>query len=672
MGHQAADVPARLEQLREQIRRHNELYYVESRPEISDAEYDRLWRELVSLEEAHPELITPHSPTRQPGGRRAELFAPVEHLIAMLSLDNAMTAEDVAEFEARVRRALPGVTPEYVCEPKIDGLGVALLYEGGRFVRGATRGDGRIGEDITQNLRTIESIPAALAGPLKSAARLEVRGEVYMPREAFARLNAGLEEAGQPVFANPRNAAAGAVRQKDPAVTRARPLEIFLYHVSVLEPPALRTQWERLEALRGSGFPVNPRSERCADLDAVLACFARLETDRDTLGYDADGLVVKVDDLEQQRRLGATAHHPRWAIAYKFAARQATTRVLGITINVGKSGALTPTAQLEPVELAGVTVSNVSLHNEDEVRRKDVRVGDTVLIERAGDVIPYLVQVVTAKRPEPPPEPFCMPTHCPACGGLAARVEGEAVWRCTNTACPAQLRERLFHWGSRRAMDIEGLGEVIIRQLVERGLVRDFADLYGLSVETLAGLERLAEKSAQNLHRAIDASKARGLSRLLNALGIRMVGERAAQLLAARFGTMDRLLAATETEINEIYGIGPQIAQAVTGFLAEPRNRETIERLARAGVAMSEEGHTEGPRPLEGKTLVLTGGLATLSRDQAKDLIIRLGGRVTGSVSKKTDYVIVGEDAGSKADDAKRLGVATLDEAAFLDLVGRP
>jgi DNA ligase (NAD+) len=671
MSHQPTDVEAKLAELRLEIRRHNELYYVESRPEISDAEYDRLWRELIALEEAHPELITPDSPTRQPGGRRAELFAPVEHLVAMLSLDNAMTADDVREFEARVRRALPGATPGYVCEPKIDGLGVALLYEGGRFVRGATRGDGRIGEDITQNLRTIRSIPATLTGPLKGATRLEVRGEVYMPREAFARLNAGLEEAGQPVFANPRNAAAGAVRQKDPAATRARPLEIFLYHVSVLEPPALGTQWERLEALRAGGFPVNPRSERCADLDAVLACFARLEADRDTLGYDADGLVVKVDDLEQQRRLGATAHHPRWAIAYKFAARQATTRVLGITINVGKSGALTPTAQLEPVELAGVTVSNVSLHNEDEVRRKDVRVGDTVLIERAGDVIPYLVQVVTAKRPEPPPEPFRMPGHCPACGGLAARVEGEAVWRCTNTACPAQLRERLFHWGSRRAMDIEGLGEVIIRQLVERGLVRDFADLYGLSVETLAGLERLADKSAQNLHRAIETSKGRGLTRLLNALGIRMVGERAAQLLASRFGTMERLLAATEAEINDIYGIGPQIAQAVTGFLAEPRNRATIERLAAAGVTMREEGHTEGPRPLEGKTLVLTGGLATLSRDQAKDLIIRLGGRVTGSVSKKTDYVILGEDAGSKADDAKRLGVATLDEAAFLDLVGR-
>jgi len=664
------DVGARLDELRREITRHNYLYYAQSRPEISDAEYDRLWRELVALEEAHPELITPDSPTQRPGGQTAEAFAPVEHLVAMLSLDNAMAAEELQEFEARLKRALPGIVPGYVCEPKIDGLGVALLYERGRFVRGATRGDGRIGEDITQNLRTIKSIPPTLVGPLKGAKRLEVRGEVYMPREAFARLNAGLEEAGQPVFANPRNAAAGAVRQKDPAVTASRPLDILLYHVSVLEPPAFHSQWERLEALQASGFPVSPRSERGRTMDEVLAYCIRIEAERDTLAYDADGVVVKVDDLEQQRRLGATAHHPRWAIAYKFAARQATTRVLGITINVGKTGALTPTAQLEPVELAGVTVSNVSLHNEDEVRRKDVRVGDTVLIERAGDVIPYLVQVVTARRP-PDATPFRMPAHCPACGGLAARAEGEAVWRCTNIACPAQLKERLFHWGSRRAMDIEGLGEVIIGQLVDRGLVRDFADLYGLDVDTLAELERMAEKSARNLQRAIEGSRTRGLSRLLNALGIRMVGERAAQLLAARFGTMERLLAATEADINEIYGIGPQIAQAVTSFLTEPRNRATIERLAAAGVVMTEQGHTEGPRPLEGKTLVLTGGLASLSRDQAKDLILRLGGRVTGSVSKKTDYVIVGEDAGSKADDARRLGVATLDEAAFLMLVGR-
>jgi len=665
-----ADAAARIDELREAIHRHNYLYYVENRPEISDAEYDRLWQELVALEQAHPELVTSDSPTQSPGGRRAEAFAPVEHLVAMLSLDNATSPEDLREFEARIRRALPHAKLDFVCEPKVDGLGVALLYERGRFTRGATRGDGRIGEDITQNLRTIKAIPSVLHGPLKDAKRLEVRGEVYMPREAFAKLNAALEEAGETTFSNPRNAAAGAARQKDPKITATRPLDIVLYHVSVLEPAMFASHWERLEALKKSGFAVNPRSERCRDIDAVIAYCQRLEAERDQLAYEADGAVVKVNDLEQQRRLGATAHHPRWAIAYKFAARQATTRVLGITINVGKTGALTPAAQLEPVELAGVTISNVSLHNEDEVRKKDVRIGDTVLIERAGDVIPYLVQVITAKRP-PGAKAFHMPTHCPACGGAAFRPEGEAIWRCTNSACPAQLKERLFHFGSRRAMDIEHLGEMVVGQLVDRGMVKDFADLYGLTVEELAGLERLAKKSARNLYDAIQGSKTRGLSRLLNGLGIRMVGERAAQLLAARFGSMEKLETASEDDINDIYGIGPEIAQSVARFFAEPRNRKIIERLRKAGVVMREEGATEGPKPLDGKVIVLTGGLSSLSRDDAKDLIVRLGGRVSGSVSRKTDFVVVGEDPGSKADDAKRLGVKTLDEAAFLKLVGR-
>ncbi len=665
----AADVAARLDELRQEIHRHDYLYYVLNRPEASDAEYDRLCRELVELEQAHPELITPDSPTQSVGGRRAEAFAPVEHRSAMLSLDNAVSPDDLREFEARLKRALPRATFDYVCEPKIDGLSVALLYTNGRFARGATRGDGRVGEDITQNLRTIQRIPARLPGPLGAARRLEVRGEVFMPRAAFARLNASLEEAGQPVFANPRNAAAGAVRQKDPAITASRPLDVLLYHVSDIEGVALATHWDMLEALRASGLPVNPRSARCADIDAVITYCRALEAARDALDYEADGVVVKVNELEQQRRLGATAHHPRWAIAFKFAARQATTRVVEISINVGKTGALTPAAKLEPVEIAGVTVSNVSLHNEDEIRRKDVRVGDTVLIERAGDVIPYLVQVVTAKRP-PDAAPFTMPTHCPACGAQAFRPEGEAIWRCTNSACPAQLKERLFHFGSRRAMDIEHLGEMVIGQLVDRGLVSEFADLYGLTVPQVTELDRMAEKSAQNLVHAIQGSKDRGLSRLLNALGIRMIGERAAQLLAARFHSMDKLMTATEAEINDIYGIGPQIAQSVTRYFAEPHNRAGLERLRQAGVVMQEEG-VEGPRPLTGKTLVLTGGLHTMTRDQAKDLIVRLGGRVSGSVSKKTDFVVVGEDPGSKADDARRLGVDTLDEAAFCRLVGR-
>ncbi len=665
-----ADAARRIDELRELIRHHDFLYYVENRPEISDAEYDRFVRELRTLEEAHPDLIAPDSPTQRVAGRPVDVFAAVEHKVAMLSLDNAMDPDELREFEARLKRALPGADFEYVCEPKVDGLGVALLYERGQFVRGATRGDGRVGEEITQNLKTVKSIPLTLRTPLRDLRELEVRGEVYMPRAAFQKLNAELEEAGEPTFANPRNAAAGAVRQKDPAITAKRPLDIFLYHVSHAEPFPFKTHWEALDALKVGGFKTNPKAKRCRDLDAVVAYCQALEAERDALGYDADGVVVKVNSLEQQRRLGATAHHPRWAIAYKFAARQATTRVLDIKVNVGKTGALTPAALLEPVELAGVTVSRASLHNEDEVRKKDIRVGDTVLIERAGDVIPYVVQVITSKHP-PGTVPFKMPTHCPACGAKAYRPEGEAIWRCTNAACPAQLKERLLHFGSRRAMDIEHLGEAVVSQLVDRELVRDFADLYHLTVEQLAALERLAEKSAQNLVNAIQASKTRGLARLLNGLGIRYVGERASQLLASHFGTMERLQQASEEEISQIYGIGPQIAQSVAKFFSESANRKTIERLRAVGVTMREEGIGEGPRPLAGKTFVLTGILRGTTRDEAKDLIIRLGGRVTGPVSKKTDYVIVGEEPGSKADDAKRLGIPMLDEAEFLKLVGK-
>ena len=665
-----ADAASRIEELREQIRHHDYCYYVLNRPEVSDAEYDRLIRELRALEGAHPDLITADSPTQRVAGQPVDVFASVEHKAAMLSLDNAMGPDALREFEARIRRALPGARFEYVCEPKIDGLGVALLYEKGRLVRGATRGDGRVGEEVTQNLRTIRSLPLRLTGPLGDTRELEVRGEVYMPRAEFQKLNAALEEAGEPTFANPRNAAAGAVRQKDPAITARRPLDIFCYHVSHADPFPFETHWETLEALKASGFRVNPRSRRCRDMDEVLAYCQSLEAERDALDYDADGVVVKANSRQQQRRLGATTHHPRWAIAYKFAARQATTRVLAIEINVGKTGALTPGARLEPVEVAGVTVSRASLHNEDEIGRKDIRVGDTVLIERAGDVIPYVVQVILAKRP-PEARAFAFPRRCPVCNGRAYRPEGEAIWRCTNAACPAQLKERLLHFGSRRAMDIEHLGEAVVNQLVDRGLVRDFADLYHLTADQLAELERLAQKSAQNLVNAIQASKGRGLARLLNALGIRMVGERVAQLLAGRFGSMERLLDAGEAEIGEIYGIGPQIAQSAARFFSEPQNLKTIERLQAAGVSMEEEGGREGERPLVGKSFVLTGSLASLTRDEAQDLIIKLGGRVIGSVSRKTHYVIVGADPGSKAEEAKRLNVPTLSEAEFLRLVGR-
>jgi DNA ligase (NAD+) len=489
-----------------------------------------------------------------------------------------------------------------------------------------------------------------------------------MPRSEFAQLNRQLEETGEGTFANPRNAAAGAVRQKDPAVTARRPLDLFLYHVSLAETLGFTSYWETLDALRASGLKTNQRAKRCADIDAVIDYCARLEADRDALGYDADGVVVKVDSLEQQRRLGATAHHPRWAIAFKFAARQATTTVQAIEVNVGKTGALTPVAKLEPVELAGVTIRNVSLHNEDEVRRKDVRVGDTVLIERAGDVIPYVVQVVETRRPDGT-KPFAFPDRCPACGGVAARPEGEAYWRCMNVACPAQLRGRLQHFGSRRAMDIEHLGESLVEQLVDRGLVRDFSDLYRLTVEQLAELERMAEKSAQNVVTAIAGSRARGLARLLNALGIRMVGERVAELLAAHFGDLEDIANASEEQIAQIHGIGPEIARAVRTFFVDPDNRALIGKLREVGVTTTQEREAPAPQTLAGKVLVITGTLPNLSRDAARALVVKHGGRVTSSVSKKTDYVVVGESPGSKADDARRLGVKTVDEAELQALV---
>ena len=664
-----ADAAQRITNLREQIHHHDYLYYVEARPEVSDAEYDALMRELRELEASFPDLVTADSPTQRIAGTPTDIFKPVEHHAAMLSLDNATSPDDLREFEARIGRALPGATFSYVCEPKIDGLGVALLYEQGRFVRGATRGDGRTGEDITPNLRTIRSIPQVLRrGALATAAVLEVRGEVFMPRAEFAKLNRALEEAGTPTFANPRNAAAGAVRQKDPAVTARRPLDMFLYHVSRADGHAFASHWDTLDALRVAGFKTNPRAERCQTLDAVVACCERLERDRDALGYDADGVVVKVDALEHQRRLGSTTHHPRWAIAFKFAARQATTMIEAIEVNVGKTGALTPTAKLSPVELAGVTIRNVSLHNEDEIRRKDIRVGDTVLIERAGDVIPYVIQVVLAKRPADT-QPFTFPSQCPACGGVAFRPTGEAYWRCTNSACPAQLKERLRHFGSRRAMDIEHLGDSTIEQLVDTGRVKDFADLYTLTGAEIGALDRFAEKSAENLVRAIGASRERGLARLLNALGVRLVGERVAQLLATRYGSLDAIAAASESELAEVHGIGEEIARSIVAFFKDPTNQRVIERLRAVGLVTDAPVAPAGPKPLAGKTIVLTGSLPMLSREAARELIERSGGRVVSSVSRKTDYVVVGEAAGSKADDARRMGVTMLDEAGLLALV---
>jgi len=662
---------ARVEELRKLIRRHDYLYYVLARPEISDAKYDKLFNELKRLEEQYPELVTSESPTQKVGGEIAEGFAPVRHSSPMLSLDNATSEENVREFEARIKRIMPDAAFKYVCEPKIDGLGVALVYERGAFVRGATRGDGRVGEDVTHNLRTIWNLPKVLRGPLARYERLEIRGEVFMWQAAFQKLNRDLEEAGESAFANPRNAAAGSLRQKDSSITAKRRLDVILYQLAASSPSAnLRTHWEVLEAFRASGLPVSPGARRCRNLDAAIAYHDEMEAKRSELGFESDGVVLKVNSLAQQGVLDVTTRHPRWAIAYKFAARRATTRVLAIEINVGKTGALTPTAILEPVRLAGVSVSRASLHNEDEIRKKDIRVRDTVLIERAGDVIPYVVEVIVPKRP-PDTGPFLFPTRCPVCDGQAYRPEGEAIWRCTNAMCPAQFKERLLHFGSRRAMDIEHLGEAVVNQLVDRGLVKDFADLYHLDVETLASLERLARKSATNLYEAIQRSKGRGLARLLFALGIRHVGEHAAFLFAQHYGSMEKLLSATEEELAEIYGIGPRIASSLTQFLAQKENRRVIERLQDVGVKMTEQTAAGGKKPLAGKTFILTGTLEDFSRDEAKVAIIRLGGRVTASVSKKTHYVVAGADPGSKHDDARRLGIPVLNEAEFKKVIGQ-
>ena len=658
---------ARAEGLRTLLHRHSYLYYVLDRPEIADAEYDRLFNELKVLEASHPDVVTADSPTQRVGGAVAEGFASVAHRAAMLSLDNAYSPEEIREFEARLRRALPGESFAYVCEPKVDGLGVALLYQQGRLVRGATRGDGRMGEDVTQNLKTVRSLPLRLLGPLAELDVLEVRGEVFMSHQAFEGLNRQLEAGGDEPFANPRNAAAGSLRQKDSRITATRPLDFFVYSVSDAAPNPFARHGEAMQALREAGFRINPRSSACADIEAVVAACADLERDRVTLGYDADGVVIKVDSLDQQRRLGATTHHPRWAVACKFPARQAVTTVRKIEVSVGRTGALTPTALLDPVEIAGATIGRASLHNADEIERLDVREGDAVVVERAGDVIPHILRVLPERRPPDAPR-FVFPSACPVCHAAAFRPEGEVVSRCTNSTCPARLKEGLLHYGSRRAMDIEHLGEAVVEQLVDRGLVRDFADLYDLSVEQLAALDRLAEKSAANLCAAIQQSKDRGLARLLFALGIRYVGETVARILATEFGRVARLAEATEAELAAVHGIGPRIAASVSLFFLQSENLELLAALEHAGVRATETASV-GPKPLLGKTFVLTGGLERTTRDEAKSAIQARGGKVASSMSKKTDFVVAGKDPGSKLEDAKRLGVPVLDEAAFQALL---
>ncbi len=667
----AAKVSKRAEALREQLRYHNHRYYVLDDPEIPDAEYDRLLRELQALEAEHPELITTDSPTQRVGAEPLKAFGEVRHEVPMLSLDNAFSLDDMANFDRRVRERIEVEEVVYTAEPKLDGLAVSLLYENGVLVRGATRGDGSKGEDITQNVRTIDSIPLKLMGK-KVPALLEVRGEVFMSHAGFARLTKMAVEQGQKRFVNPRNAAAGSLRQLDPRITAQRPLEIYCYGIGRLEGRALpKHHSEALALLKDLGLRVYPGIETVSGLDGCNDYYTRMEAQRTKLPFDIDGVVFKVDSLQQQEALGFVSRAPRWAIARKFPAQEEMTKVLDINVQVGRTGAITPVARLEPVFVGGVTVTNATLHNEDEVKRKDVRIGDTVMVRRAGDVIPEVVQVVKSKRPKQT-RAFIMPSHCPVCGSEVERAEGEAVARCSGGLyCAAQRKEAIKHFASRRAMDIEGLGDKLVEQLVDQKLIEDIADLYALEADTLAGLERMGEKSAANLVAALEKSKDTQLERFLFALGIREVGEATAQGLAHAFGNLDALMAADEERLLEERDVGPIVAQHIAAFFRQSHNRDVIDKLIAAGIHWpAVEVPAADQQTLAGKTFVLTGTLETLSRNDAKARLQALGAKVTGSVSKKTDYVVAGADPGSKLTKAEELGVEILDEDQLLGLLG--
>jgi len=660
----------RVEELRALLHHHIYLYYVLDRPEISDEEYDRLFRELRSLEEEWPDLVTLDSPTQRVGAPPLAEFATHTHRQAMLSLANAFGPEDLRAFDKRIRRMLgmdEEESIEYLCELKIDGLAVSLTYVEGVLTVGATRGDGAQGEDITPNLKTIRSIPLRLFGekaPIPSF--VEVRGEVFMLRQEFDRVNREQAEAGQPLFANPRNAAAGSVRQKDSSITARRRLGMFAYAVGHLEGMSFATQEALLETLSVWGFRTNEHRKLCKGVEEAIAYCEEWRTRKELLPYDTDGMVVKVNSLALQRDLGATSREPRWAIAYKYPSMRASTVIRDIVVQVGRTGALTPVAIMDPVEVAGVTVSRATLHNEDEIRRKDVRIGDTVIIQRAGEVIPEVLEVVLDARTGGE-RPFEMPATCPVCGSGVVRPEGEAVVRCSGgLCCPAQLKEWILHFASRNAMDIEGLGPAQVDQLVERGLVRDPADLYFLALEDLLTLDRLAQKSAGNLLRAIEKSKNASLERVLFALGIQHVGEHVARVLNQHFGSLERIASASEEELSQVQGIGPKIAASIASFFAQEENRQVIEKLKAAGLAIEGRGEERKAAPLfAGKTFVFTGALETMTRDEAEALVRSLGGQATGSVSKKTDYVVAGPGAGSKLEKARSLGIPVLTEAGF-------
>ncbi|HKW97746.1 MAG TPA: NAD-dependent DNA ligase LigA [Bryobacteraceae bacterium] len=652
-----------IEELRKTLHRHEYLYYVLDQPEVSDAEYDSLMNRLRDLESQHPELITPDSPTQRVGGKPREGFVKVQHSAPMLSLDNALNEPELRAFDNRVRDLLKSVPYRYVVELKLDGLSMAAHYRNNQLGRAVTRGDGQIGEDVTENARTIRSLPLRTNSPMRD---FEARGETVMPRSAFEKLNAERDDRGLSRFANPRNAAAGSLRVLDPSITASRKLEFFAYFLLVDGRYHYSSHWESLEALARMGFKVNGNRKLCKDIDEVLAFCTEWEAKRDKLPYEIDGVVVKVDSIEQQNRLGFTAKAPRWAIAYKYAARQAVTTVENIDVQVGRTGALTPVARLAPVEVGGVTVSRATLHNEDEIARLGLQIGDSVVIERSGDVIPKVVRVHTQGSYR---RRFQMPKHCPVCGGKIVREESEAASRCINTNCPARLKESILHFASRAVMNIDGLGDALVDQLVDRGVIQSVADLYDLTVEKVMHLERMGKTSASNLIRNIEKSKQNPLPRVINALGIRFVGERTAEFLAEAFGDMDRVASANIEDLQMAEEVGPKVAESIYQFFREPRNQDLIERLRAAGLQFEYKAKRRQGGPLAGLTFVLTGSLAGMSRDEAKLRIQSAGGKVSTAVSKKTSYVVAGEDPGSKLDKARELGVKIIDEAQLMELL---
>ncbi|MDX6303949.1 MAG: ligase [Blastocatellia bacterium] len=663
-----------IKDLRGEIQRHEDLYYLQDNPQISDREYDALIEKLRELEEKNPQFITPDSPTQRVGGRPAEGFPEFFHRRPMLSLDNSYNIDELRAFDERCRKLADGAALEYVAELKIDGLSLSTHYQDGLFVRGVTRGDGSRGEDVTANVRTIRSVPLKLRAKSSPGRELEVRGEAYLSRKVFERINAEREEEGEPRFANPRNAAAGAIRQLDPAMVQKRRLEMFAYDMLAGDRKAFATHWEALNWMEKAGFRVNPNRRLCKSIDEVIDFCNAMEAKRDDLGYEIDGVVVKVNSTALQDEFGATGKAPRWAIAYKYAARQATTKVNKIIVQIGRTGALTPVAVLEPVQLGGVTVSRSTLHNEDEIERLGLRIGDWVLIERGGDVIPKVVKVIESKRTGKEKK-FKMPDECPVCGGRVSRPEGEALSRCVAADCPAQLIGRLLHYTSRRAMRIEGLGYALAEQLIAKKMVRDVADLYDLTEEGVASLERMAAKSAANLLSQIEASKSCDLWHLIYGLGIRHVGERTAGILARQFGSLEVLGRASVAELDEVHEIGLTMAQSIRDWFDDPGNQELCRRLRAAGVRTENEKQSGGAasgvdQRFAGKQFVLTGSLPGMTRDEARSLIEAGGGRVTSSVSKKTDFVLAGAEPGSKLDKAVELDVHVIDEAEFKKMLG--